>query len=807
MTLTADATLPTVDSISTLPRDAAPPSAAAQVEPNAAAEAHAAVGRPPLQTIAMVGSYAPRQCGIATFSKDLRDALDDVLTPGAVRVLAMDDTPESYDYPGEVFFQIPQHKQSAYLPAADMLNVNQIDVCSIQHEYGIFGGNDGSHILEFARDLRMPVITTLHTVLPDPSPGQRTVLRELIKLSDRVVVMSKCAEQILTDVYGAKAGRVAYIPHGIPDMPMVDPEPFKKKFGVGGRKVILTFGLLSPGKGIEVVLRALPKIVERHPDAVYIILGATHPHIVRREGHAYRNTLERLVEELGMQDNVLFHNRYVSLEELWSYINAADVYVTPYPNPQQITSGTLAYAMGAGKPVVSTPYLYAKEMLSEGRGRLFDFGSSEHLATQIDELFSNDALRNQMRHDAYAFTRPMTWRQVAMSYVDLCRDVLAERTVHPKQIRFQRAQAVDVESTPELNLAHLRRLTDDVGILQHATYATPDRNHGYCTDDNARALVAALSAFDQTKDETLLPLADRYLAFLRYGFNESKNRFRNFMGYDRRWLDEVGSEDVHGRAIWALGHAVRHAPNDAIGSLATRLIRPAVETTESFTSPRAMAFSLLGISDYLAAYGGDTPIRRVRQVLASRIFDQFKANGDERWPWGEDVLTYDNAKLPHALLLAGQGMSNQEMVEQGLKSLEWLVNLQVIGIRVSLIGCNGWLDRQGNRARFDQQPIEAMAMVEACAEAFRITGREFWYDSARRFLDWFIGNNDTGSALYDYQTGGCRDGLNPGGPNLNQGAESTLAWVISLLTIMDLNRARSLQDETDSATSAGPAAT
>lgn len=755
----------------------------------------AATPRPVVQTIAMIGSYTPRQCGIATFSKDLRDALDDALKPGAVKVLAMDDHPESYDYPSEVFFQIPQHKQSAYLPAADMLNVNQIDVCSIQHEYGIYGGNDGSHLLEFARDLRMPIVTTLHTVLPDPSPGQRTVLRELIKVSDRTVVMSRCAEQMLVDIYGAKPGRVAYIPHGIPDMAMVDPEPFKRKFNVGGRKVILTFGLLSPGKGIEVVLRALPKIVERHPDAVYIILGATHPHIVRREGHAYRHSLERLVEELGMGNNVLFHNRYVSLEELCSYINAADVYVTPYPNLQQITSGTLAYAMGAGKPVVSTPYLYAKEMLSDGRGRLFDVGNSEQLAGQIAELFDDEPLRAQMRARAYEHTRPMTWRNVAHDYVELFRDVMAERAIFPKQLRFQRAQATDVETTPELNLDHLRRLTDDVGIIQHATYSTPDRNHGYCTDDNARALIAALSAHDLTKDETLLPLVDRYLSFMHHAFNEQTSRFRNFMGYDRRWLDEGGSEDVQGRTIWALGHAVRLAPRDAISALAMRLIRPAMETLEKFSSPRALAFAIVGLDDYLCAYGGDTQARRIRGALATRLHEAFVRVGDDRWPWCEDVLTYDNAKLPHALLLAGRGMGNQEMVEQGLKSLEWLVQQQIIGNRVSIIGCNGWLDRQGNRARFDQQPIDAMAMIEACAEAYRITHKEMWYDNARKFLDWFIGNNDTGSALYDYQTGGCRDGLNPGGPNQNQGAESTLAWVISLLTIMDLNRARALVDE------------
>jgi glycosyltransferase involved in cell wall biosynthesis len=768
-------------------------------------------GKPYVQTLALLGSYSPRQCGIGTFSKDLHDALAAQLEPGAVRVLAMDDVNGEYDYPPEVHFQIPQHKQAAYLPPADMLNINQIDVCLIQHEYGIFGGNDGSHVLDFARDLRMPIITTLHTVLPHPSPGQRAVLRELIRVSDRVVVMSRCAEQILTDVYGAKPGRVAYIPHGIPDVPFVDPNFYKDQFGVEGRKVILTFGLLGPGKGIEVVLRAMPKVVERHPDAVYIILGATHPHIVRREGHAYRHSLERLVEELGIEHNVLFHNRYVSLEELNGYIGVADAYVTPYPNPQQITSGTLAYAMGAGKPVVSTPYLYAKEMLGEDRGRLFDFGNSEQLAERLNELFDDETERSAIRTRAYKFARPMVWKEVAKSYINLANQVLRERAIFPKQIRFQRATAIDVESTPDLNLAHLHRMSDDTSIFQHAIYSTPDRHHGYCVDDTARALIAALSAYDLTRDESLLPLADTYLSFIHHAFNEPVRRFRNFMGYDRRWLEEVGSEDVHGRAIWALGHAVRHPPHDAVSSLARRLFSMALETVEAFTSPRAWAFTLVGLDDYLACFDGDTHARRVRQTLATRLYEQFVTNADADWPWCEDTLTYDNAKLPHALLLAGEGMNDGAMVRQGLTSLEWLIHQQTIGNRVSLIGNRGWLARDGSRARFDQQPIEAMATVEACAEAYRLTGDDTWYDRARKFLDWFTGANDTGSALYDYQTGGCRDGLSPGGPNQNQGAESTLAWLISLLTIMDLNRARTIEetvpggdaiDATDEATTA-----
>lgn len=753
--------------------------------------------------MALLGTYAPRQCGIATFTKDLRDALAEELPAGATRVLAMDDALHDYDYPSEVHFQIPQHKQSAYRPPAEMLNINEIDVCLIQHEYGIFGGNDGSHVLDFARDLRMPIITTLHTILPDPSPGQRSVLREMIRISDRVVVMSRSAERILGEVYGAKPSRIAYIPHGIPDVPFVDPNYYKDQFDVEGRRVILTFGLLGPGKGIEVAIKAMKKVVEQHPDAIYFILGATHPHVLRREGNAYRDSLLQMVEDLGLENNIAFHNRYVSLAELVRYIGVADIYVTPYPNPQQITSGTLAYALGAGKPVVSTPYLYAKEMLADGRGRLFDFNDSDSLATQLNDLLSNETERHAIRKRAYMHGRPMVWKNVARTYIELAEKVIAERDAFPKMVRFQRAKAIDVEGTPDLNLAHLRRMTDDVGMFQHAIYATPDRFHGYCTDDNSRALIAALSAYDLTKDESLLPLVDRYMSFLHYAFDTTKKRFRNFMSYDRRWMEEVGSEDVQGRAIWSLGHAVRQAPSTPIPALAMRLIQPAVEAVEQFTSPRAWAFTLIGIEEYLCRFGGDTPVRRVRNELATRLHKLFVENGDQTWPWCEDICTYDNAKLPHALIVAGDSMEDQAMLKQGLSSLQWLVEQQIIGGRVSLVGNHGWLDRNGNRARFDQQPIEAMATIEACAAAYRITGEEVWYDRARKFLAWFVGNNDTGSALYDYQTGGCRDGLNPAGPNQNQGAESTLAWLISLLTVMDLNRFRSLEDAGDGTATTG----
>jgi len=737
-----------------------------------------------VQTVALVGTYVPKRCGIASFTKNLRDGIQEEGGRQRTLVVALDDKAEGYLYPEEVSFQVQIHQRRDYLTAGDLLNINQIDIAIVQHEYGIYGGQDGSHVLELVRRLRMPVITTLHTALTEPSSSQRAVLNELIHMSDRVAVMSQCAAKILEETYDAPQGRIAVIPHGIHDMPFVDPSFYKDQFGVEGRRVILTCGLLSENKGVEVALRALPRIVERHPDVVYIILGATHPEVLRREGNAHRNALERLTDQLGVRDHVVFHNHYVTLEELCGYLGAADIYVTPYRSKEQISSGTLTYAMGAGKAVVSTPYWYAEEMLADGRGLLFPFGDSEVLAAHVNELLDNAVERDAMRKRAYLFCRGAVWKEVARSYLQLAREVRLERRDHPRPVFYLRAEEADDHSLPEVDLRHLRTLTDDTGILQHAIYAVPDRLHGYCTDDNARALVMAILHYGLAKDQSVLALANTYLAFVHHAFNRQSRRFRNFLTYDRRWTEDVGSEDTHGRCLWALGLTTALAPNDAMMSFATRLFGDALEVAETLQSPRAWAFALIGIHRYLSRFGGDAKARRARAVLADRLFALFEQNSVTDWPWCEDVLTYANARLPHALILSGQWLPNSDMLRQGLDSLTWLVRQQIREDgTVSLIGNQGYMSRSGQRARFDQQPIEAMALIQACAEASRCTNGQVWRQRTRQVLRWFLGANDTESLLFDYHTGGCRDGLHADGPNLNEGAESTLAWLISLITV------------------------
>jgi glycosyltransferase involved in cell wall biosynthesis len=742
-----------------------------------------------VQTAGLVSSYFPRLCGLATFTKDLRDAM---ASAGGINpmVLAMDDRPAGYAYPPEVRFQIQAGQLADYQMAADLLNINQIDVVYLQHEFGIFGGRAGEHAFALAQNLRMPLITTLHTVLSSPNPEQRAATRQMADLSDRLVVMCRTAKEILEATYGVAAGRIEVIPHGIPDVPFTDPEKQKAQFGLEGKPIILTFGLLSPGKGLEVVVEALPRILQSHPNAVYLVLGAIHPHVYKRDGNAYLTSLKRLAQKRGVSRSVVFHSRFVALEELLAFLAAADIYVTPYPGAEQISSGTLAYALGAGKAVVSTPYRYATEMLAEGRGKLFPFGDSGALAGEITGLLDNNKARTEMRRRAWEHGRPMIWKEVAHAYLRLGEKVLGERMSRPRPVAPFRIPQPDLQGIPDISLNHLRTMTDDTGIIQHAMYATPERARGYTTDDNARALVATMLYHDLTGDDSILGQSRTYLSYIRHAFDENTRRFRNVMSYDRRWdPEEPFGDDVQGRALWALGITVAMAHEEATKALAGRLFFDALQPVMTFTSPRAWAFTLVGIHAYLHRYSGDAFVRRARSELAGKLSGLFHGRNAGSWPWCEDLVTYDNAKIPHALILSGQWIPDPAMLKQGLESLEWLVKLQLDGAsKVSLIGNRGWMQKGAEQARFDQQPVDAMALVEACAEAWRATRDPAWRDRARQFLWWFLGNNDTESVIYDFETGGCRDGLQSTGPNLNEGAESTLAWLISLITVHDLLR-------------------
>jgi glycosyltransferase involved in cell wall biosynthesis len=739
--------------------------------------------QPSLRQVAFIGNYVPRQCGIATFTTDLCQAVANEFAGVNCFALAVNDTPTGYNYRDTVRFELDEQDLTAYRRAADFLNVNNVDLVCLQHEYGIFGGKAGSHILALLSELRMPVVTTLHTILREPDPHQRQVLLELVRLSDRLVVMSQRGSEFLQDIYNVPPGKIDLIPHGIPDVPFVDPNFYKDQFGVEGKLVLLTFGLLSPNKGIEYVINALPGILSRFPNVVYIILGATHPHVKRHSGEEYRLSLQRLAHEHGVADHVIFHNRFVSLPELIEFIGAADVYLTPYLNEAQIVSGTLAYTLGAGKAIVSTPYWYAEELLADGRGVLVPFRDAEAIAERVIEFLDNEAERHAVRKRAYLFGREMIWSNVARLYMQSFGRARQERAEHLQPIFAAQTLKKRGSELPQINLAHLRRMTDSTGVLQHAIFTVPTYAEGYTTDDNARALVLMVLLEEQFGEMTgeIEDLASRYLAFLGYAFNESTGRFRNFMAYDRRWLDDVGSEDSHGRALWALGAVLGRSGHAGLRGLAGRIYDRALAATLEFTSPRAWASTLFAIHEYLRRFSGDRAAQNARQTLAERLMALYECTHGPEWPWFEDVASYANATLPHALLLSGYALNRPEMAQAGLAALDWLATIQTaVGGHFAPIGNQGFYRRGGEKARFDQQPIEAQTMVSACLEAGRLTGDRRWYEEAVRAFEWFLGRNDLGLPLYDSTTGGCRDGLHTDRTNRNQGAESTLSFLLAL---------------------------
>ena len=697
---------------------------------------------------------------------------------------AVNDRLEGYDYPERVRLELQEKELASYRRAADFLNFNNAGVLSVQHEFGIYGGPAGSHVLALLKEVRMPVVTTLHTILQNPDPAQMKVMKGLIALSDRLVVMARKGVEILTETYGVPEEKIDLIPHGIPDVEFMESAAFKEQFGVQGKRVLLTFGLIGPGKGIEHVIEALPEIVKKHPDVIYLILGATHPNLLAHEGERYRISLERRAAELGMEKQIIFHNRYVTLDDLKEFIGAADIYLTPYLNVAQVTSGTLAYVFGAGKAVVSTPYWHAVELLADDRGVLVPFSDPEAIAAGVCGLLEDGDRMERMRREAYAMGRGMIWPAVAELYLESFRRARAERKVNPRAVFAEWTLDSRPHALPPLRLDHVERMSDGTGIFQHAIFNVPNFHEGYCTDDNARAFILC-NLLDEIGDlppaKNLGKLATNYLAFLAAALDYESGRFRNFMSHGRQWLEDAGSEDSHARALWATGTGAGRSRDAGHRRLSAQLFEKGIPVMGAFTSPRAWTFSLLGIHEYLRSLPEKPEIHEMRILLTEKLLGLWKACSTSDWPWFETSVTYDNARICQALILSGQHMPDTDALDIGLESLRWLASLQTTQAGCFRpIGSNGFYQKGGVRADFDQQPVEAQAMVAACHEAFRATGDAKWKEEAKRAFEWFLGRNDRGTALYDFTSGGCSDGLHVDRISENQGAESTLAFHLSL---------------------------
>jgi glycosyltransferase involved in cell wall biosynthesis len=745
------------------------------------------------QRIAFLGDYLPRLCGIATFTQDLCESIAAASPDSDCFVGAVNDREEGYAYPPRVRFELQEKDRDSYRRAADFLNFNNADVLCVQHEFGIYGGTAGGHLLALLKEVRMPVVTTLHTILQNPNAAQRKVMMELTARSDRLVVMARKGAEILRDTYGVPETKVDIIAHGIPDLPFIESAFYKKQFGVEGRQVLLTFGLIGPGKGIEYAIEALPEIVRQHPDVVYLILGATHPNLVAHEGERYRLSLERLAEDLGVKDNVIFYNRFVSLDDLKEFIGATDIYLTPYLNEAQVTSGTLAYVFGAGKAVVSTPYWHAQELLADGRGVLAPFRDPGAISAGVCGLLNDPARMEKIRNDAYAMGRDMVWPSVAKQYLESFQRARADRKIAPRAAFAGWTLGQRPYDLPLLRLDHIVRMSDGTGIFQHAIFNVPNFHEGYCIDDNARAYILC-NLLDENGDrpstKILGNLATGYLAFIAASLDYNSGRFRNFMSHGRQWLEDAGSEDSHARGLWAVGTGAGRSRDEGHSRLAAQLFERGLPAVESFSSPRAWAFTLLGINEYLLRVQDHPAINTMRKTLTAKLVTLWKTCATDNWPWFEPSVTYDNARLSQALILSSQWTSDEEALEIGLKSLRWLISIQKAQSGCFRpIGSNGSYLRDGARADFDQQPVEALAMVSACHEAFCATQDSIWFTEAKRAFEWFLGRNDLGLPLYDSRTGGCSDGLHADRVNENQGAESTLAFHLALA---EMNRVEHL---------------
>jgi glycosyltransferase involved in cell wall biosynthesis len=740
--------------------------------------------------VAIIGNYLPRKCGIATFTTDLCDAIHAEYGTTELLALPVNDTPEGYIYPARIRFELSQDELASYRQAADFLNFSNIDLVCLQHEYGIFGGPAGSHILTLLRRLQMPVVTTLHTVLREPDSDQRAVMQEIAVLSDRLIVMSRQSSEIIQEVFHVSSRKIDLIPHGIPDLAFIDPAFYKDAFGTEGKEVLLTFGLLSPNKGIENAIRALPNILSRHSNVVYMVSGVTHPHVLRHEGEKYRQFLHKLAKDLGVESNVIFRNRFVSPAELVELIGAADIYITPYKHKGQVVSGTLAYALSAGKAIISTPYLHAIELLDEERGVLVPFDDPQAIAEKTIELLDNGTARHAMRKRAYLYTRGMVWNRVAQQYMGSFERVYNERLRNPKATFSARNTEKNLDRLPAMKLDHMLRMTDHTGIVEHAIFVVPNYPEGYTTDDNARALIIAilLEEFGSGTPAGALDLASRYLAFLWLAFDQTTKRFRNSLSFERQWQESEGSEDSHGRALWGLGTVLGRTKDAGLRGAAGRLFELAIPAAVEFKSPRACAFALLGLLEYLESFPGDRAVLNASDSLANRLLDSYLSHRSEDWKWFENGLAYSNARLSQALMRAGTRSKNDAMVSAGLESLDWLAAVQRCEVKGHFvpIGSHGFFSKKTEKARFDQQPVEACAAVAAFLEAYRTTSKERWRKEAWTAFNWFLGDNDLQIALYDPSTGGCRDGLHPDRANENQGAESTLSFLMALLEMRKL---------------------
>ncbi|MBU1199813.1 MAG: glycosyltransferase [Nanoarchaeota archaeon] len=721
--------------------------------------------------ILYIGTFPPRECGIATFTKDLATAMDKQFSPLIKsKILAMnDDSTNIYNYPKDVILEISDTDISEYIETAKMINkMDAVKMVSIQHEFGIFGGEYGSYLIAFLEILEKPVFITFHCVLPNPDDKLKKVVYSLAEKSESIIVMTKKGIDILRNDYGIKTD-IKLIPHGIPSVAFNSSQKEKTRLSYKNRIILSSFGMMNFNKGYEYVIDALPKVVEKFPNVLYLIVGETHPIVRKKEGEQYRNFLESKVKELSLQKHVKFYNKYVKLSEIIRYLEATDIYMCSNNNPNQITSGTLAYALGVGRAVISTPFLHAKDIITPERGILVNFKDKDSFSDAILKILSDPALKEQMGKNAYSYTRHMTWPNVALSYMDLFNKYLNITDKYEK-------------SFPKIKLNHLIRLTDDFGIFQFVNYTRPDKTDGYTLDDNARAMIVCCMHYNKFRNDIQLQHIKTYLNFIKYV--QQDGRLFNFVDNNRKINIEHWTDDAHGRALWALGFltSIKSIPQE-LKDEAEQVFKKSLDIANKIKSPRSVAFMILGLYFYNKAKPSSEVVANIK-MLADHLINIYSDNSSDEWQWFETYLTYSNSKLPESLFYAYLATKDKKYLYIAKLTLNFLISITFENNRFAPIGHDGWYIKGGQKSHFDQQPVDTASMVQTLILAKEVTGEEKYMKNAITAFQWFLGNNILKQMVYDEQTGGCHDGVGKSSVNLNQGAESTISYLIARLTLL-----------------------
>ncbi len=733
--------------------------------------------------IANISTFLPRKCGIATFSNNLLNSIinnnDTKEVKISAYVVALNKNNDKHKYPDIVKHTIRQNHQLDYIKTAKFINYSQANLCILQHEYGIFGGECGTYILSLTRNLRIPLIVVFHTLLKEPTYTQKVIIQKLSSKASKVVVMNNLAFEFLNTIYGVPKRKIVKIEHGVPDFKFIDNRATKKKYNLEDKKVLLTFGLLNRNKGIETVLKSLVEVVKKHQDIVYIILGKTHPNVVKESGEEYRNYLHRLVQKYSLRQYVFFYDNFVSDEELFNYLSATDIYITPYLNKAQMTSGSLSYAAGAGAAVISTPYWHAEELLADGRGILFKFGDHQSLSKILIKILNNPNEMHALRKKAYDYGRTHIWPEIGKQYFKLISNILKSN----EEIKVNEAHIINPLAMPTFSLKHIKRLTYDTGIIQHALYNVPNLKKGYCIDDNSRALLMTLMAWNQLKDEEALELLPNYLSFINYMQNDN-GTFRNFLSFSGEYLDEDGTEDSFGRTIWALGYLLRYSPNPGYLQLSFEMFSKALPNFMKLKEVRSIAYTISGLYHYLKHYPSDEKMIKLLKDLTNKIISRVDNGKDKEWVWFENKLTYSNGIVPLALFYSYKLLNDKKILKTATELLNFLEEIKFKNDYLSVIGNDGWFEKGKEPAHFAQQPINATAMVLLFNQAYKVTRNKDYLKKMYTSYLWFLGENEMGIPLYNFDTGGCSDGLESYGVNRNQGAESTLAYLIAHLKVL-----------------------